>query len=461
LNAPPVARRLIASPATLSARPPDRQAAPGIGGVDDFAGPAGQDARVRAQLGTVLAVLAVLAALAGAVVAVVRLRARRGIATTMQRATYDVLHTASLAAEPLRGGLTPASAAKAARHLRTLVGSVGLAVVDGGRLLAVDGRGGHHGDQLMAAAQKAVLARRSAVLTVSDLPCDRVDCVVRGAVIAPLAVGAQAGGTAGGSTAAGTQAGGGAALVAVADDQPAPGLVQAALEAARWAGSQLALAELDSQRERLARAEVRALRAQISPHFIYNALTAIASFVRTDPERARELILEFAEFTRYSFRAHGDFTTLAEELRSIDRYLTIERARFGDRLQVKLRIAPEVLPVSLPFLCLQPLVENAVRHGLSRKPGVGMVSIEARDAGAECHITVEDDGVGMDPEVLAAGAHESTGGDDAGQHVGLSNVDERLRSVFGDHFGLVVETAPGAGTKVSMRVPKFHPGVRS
>jgi two-component system LytT family sensor kinase len=406
---------------------------------------------VRANVGTVLAVLAVLAALSGAVYAVVRLRARRGIATAMQRATYDVLHTAALAAEPLRGGLSPASAAKAARHLRTLVGAAGLAVVDGEKLLAIDGRGAHHGDQLIAAAHRAVLAKRSAVLGLSDLPCDRVDCVVRGAVVAPLARSDRA---------AGRGADQGAALVAIADGRPAPGLVQATLEAARWAGSQLALAELDSSRERLARAEVRALRAQISPHFIYNALTAIASFVRTDPERARELILEFAEFTRYSFRAHGDFTTLAEELRSIDRYLTIERARFGDRLQVRLQIAPEVLPVGLPFLCLQPLVENAVRHGLSRKPGVGMVSIEARDAGSECHITVEDDGVGMDPAVLTAGIAETAGGEDAGQHVGLSNVDERLRSVFGDHFGLVVETAPGAGTKVSMRVPKFHPGVR-
>jgi two-component system, LytTR family, sensor kinase len=221
--------------------------------------------------------------------------------------------------------------------------------------------------------------------------------------------------------------------------------------------TQLALAELDASRDRLARAEVRALRAQISPHFIYNALTAIASFVRTDPERARELILEFAEFTRYSFRAHGEFTTLAEELRSIDRYLTIERARFGERLQVKLQIAPEVLPVGLPFLCLQPLVENAVRHGLSGKPGVGTVSIIARDAGAECHLTVEDDGVGMDPAVLR-GAGEAPG--DGGQHVGLSNVDERLRAVFGDQFGLVVETGPGAGTRVSLRVPKSHPGVR-
>jgi two-component system LytT family sensor kinase len=402
---------------------------------------------VGSQVGNVLAVVVVLAALVGAVVAVVQLRARRGIATPMQRATYDVLHTAALAAEPLRGGLTAASAGKAVRHLRTLVGAVGLTIADGDRCLAFDGLGGYHQEQLTGAAQRAIHTNRSVVLSASDLSCDRVDCVVRGAVIAPLA---------------GPDGRAAAALVAVADAQPAPGLVQATLEAARWAGSQLALAELDSSRERLARAEVRALRAQISPHFIYNALTAIASFVRTDPERARELILEFAEFTRYSFRAHGDFTTLAEELRSIDRYLTIERARFGDRLHVRLQIAPEVLPVGLPFLCLQPLVENAVRHGLSRKPGVGMVSIEARDAGAECHITVEDDGVGMDPAALAAGVAEATNGsgDDA-QHLGLSNVDERLRSVFGDHFGLVVETAPGAGTKVSMRVPKFHPRVRA
>ncbi|MBB5829940.1 sensor histidine kinase [Micromonospora carbonacea] len=401
------------------------------------------------NLSAVLGVVSLVTALGAALYAVVRLRARRGIATATQRATYAVLHTAGLAAEPLRTGLSAAGAAKAVRHLRALVGAAGLALTDRDALLALDGRGTHHADQLVAAARRAADGGRSTVLGEAELHCDRVDCPVRGAVVAPLRADGRVVG----------------ALIAVADDQPAPGLVQATLETAHWAGNQLALAELDASRERLARAEVRALRAQISPHFIYNALTAIGSFVRTDPERARELILEFAEFTRYSFRAHGEFTTLAEELRSIDRYLTIERARFGDRLQVRLQIAPEVLPVTLPFLCLQPLVENAVRHGLSRKPGPGMVSIEARDAGAECHITVEDDGVGMDPTTLTAGIAELAGAgsdptDDPGQHVGLSNVDERLRSAFGDRFGLVVETGLGSGTKVSMRVPKFHPGVR-
>jgi len=178
------------------------------------------------------------------------------------------------------------------------------------------------------------------------------------------------------------------------------------------------------------------------------------------------LLLEFAEFTRYSFRSQGDFTTLAEELHNIERYLTLERARFGDRLQARLQVAPEVLPVAVPFLALQPLVENAVRHGLAGKIGVGTISIVAIDAGAECLISVEDDGVGMDPQLLMAHEDGRDGGrgadlGDGRDHVGLGNVDDRLRSVFGDDYGLVVETALGAGTKVSMRIPKFAAGVRA
>jgi two-component system LytT family sensor kinase len=403
-----------------------------------------KDHGVRANLSAALAVVALLAALAGAVYAVVHLRHRRGIATAAQRATYEVLHVAGLAAEPLRTGLSEASAAKAVRHLRTLTGAAGFVIFADDRVLANDGAGEHHNGQLSAAAAKVIASGRSTVLGGKDLGCDIIDCEIRAAVIAPL------------NDPDGNHTG---ALIALSAGPVAPGLVQATMETTGWVSTQLALAELDASRTLLARAELRALRAQISPHFIYNALTAIASFVRTDPELARELILEFAEFTRYSFRAHGEFTTLAEELRSIDRYLIIERARFGERLQVRLQIAPEVLPVGLPYLCLQPLVENAVRHGLSRKPGVGTVSIEARDAGAECLITVEDDGVGMDPSVLHRGDAEE--GAEAGQHVGLSNVDDRLRSVFGDPFGLVVETAPGAGTKVSMRIPKFHPAVHA
>jgi two-component system LytT family sensor kinase len=278
---------------------------------------------------------------------------------------------------------------------------------------------------------------RTRVLGPVVVACDDLDCPVRHAVVVPLTTDDRIVGT---LTAYGTQS--------------SAGLVRATEEVGRWVDAQLELAELDRSRTLLMEAEVRALRAQISPHFIYNSLTTIASFVRTDPERARELLLEFADFTRYSFRRHGDFTTLAEELRSIDRYLLLERARFGDDLQVTLRIAPEVLPVAVPFLCMQPLVENAVRHGLEGTPG--RITILAEEAGAECLISIEDDGAGMDPErmrrVLAGEAPNDAG-------IGLANVDERLRQVYGDAYGLVVETAVGAGMKVSLRVPKYRPGV--
>jgi two-component system LytT family sensor kinase len=226
--------------------------------------------------------------------------------------------------------------------------------------------------------------------------------------------------------------------------------------------AQLELAELDASRHRLIEAEVRAMRAQISPHFIYNSLNAVATFVRTDPERARELVLEFADFTRYAFRRSGNFATLADELRNTERYLVLEQARFGERLRVSLRVAPEVLPIAVPFLVVQPLVENAVRHGLEGAAEVVTVSIAAVDAGQDALITVEDDGAGSDPGVIRAALEGIDAGAGArGGSVGLGNVDARLRQVYGDPYGLVIETAPTAGTKVSFRVPKFSPGVRA
>ncbi|MGW0805348.1 sensor histidine kinase [Nonomuraea sp. NPDC002799] len=365
------------------------------------------------------------------------LRGRRELGTSpAERATFETLHTASLAGPPLRAGLTADGAERASRHLRALLGSAAVAITDGERLLVYDGAGDHHAGQSFGHATATLKDGRTQVLTID---CDLLECPIRQAVVVPLTTDDRVVG----------------ALAAYGQSASA-GLVRAAQEVAGWVDSQLELAELDRSRTLLMEAEVRALRAQISPHFIYNSLTTIASFVRTDPERARELLLEFADFTRYSFRRHGEFTTLAEELRSIDRYLILERARFGDQLQVTLRIAPEVLPVAVPFLCLQPLVENAVRHGLESRNGVGRITIIAEDAGAECSISVEDDGLGMDPDRLRrilAGDVASAGG------VGLANVDERLRQVYGDEYGLVVETGTGAGTKVNVRVPKYHPGV--
>ncbi len=312
----------------------------------------------------VVALLSVLIlAVAGALTAV-WMRTRREVTTPTERAVHAALHTASLAARPLRRGLDENSAAEAAPHLRELTGGSGLGLADAsGNLLAWDGRHEALSEQFHDAAIRAIEGERRVLVTHSDLVRGPSDHHVRALIAQPLLI---------------EDIGVVGVLGIVTSEDPWPGMLGAVTEVARYACSQIELADLDASRALLDRAEVRALRAQISPHFIYNALNTVASFVRTDPARARELILEFADFTRYSFRSAGEFTLLADELRNIDRYLTLERARFGEALNVRLQIAPEVLNVVLPFLALQPLVENAVRHGISSKPEGGTVSIVLR-----------------------------------------------------------------------------------
>ena len=368
----------------------------------------------------------------------IRRRRHRELGTSADRTTFDTLHTASLATPGLREGLTEHGAQRAVRHLRSLLGTAAVALTDRSRTLAVDDVSHHHAQHAIGHAQAVLRTGVTDVLGPAVVSCGSADCPVRAAVASPIVDGDAVVG----------------ALVAYSRGTSAM-LVRAVDEVARWVSGQVELAAADRQRTRLMEAELRALRAQISPHFIYNSLTAVASFVRTDPDRARDLLLEFADFTRYALRHRGEYTTLADELRNTERYLQLEQARFGDRLVVELQVAPEVLPIAVPFLVVQPLVENAVRHGMEGHDGVVTVSIDAVDDGSDALISVEDDGPGSDPEIVRAALVHDTGS----ESVGIGNVDARLRQVYGDRYGLVVETAPAAGTKVSFRVPKFAPGV--
>ena len=194
---------------------------------------------------------------------------------------------------------------------------------------------------------------------------------------------------------------------------------------------------------------MRALRAQISPHFIYNALAAVAGDIHARPEEARELLIDFAEFTRYLFRDGRSYVTLGEELEHVERYLRLEQARFRGGLHVTVDVPAETRPAIVPSLSVQPLVENAVRHGVERHEGSGRVSITARVRGGDVELRICDDGRGIAPErvpdVLAG-----TGGG-----IGLSNVDGRLRATFGERYGLRIESRPGEGTTVIMSVPNL------
>ncbi len=366
---------------------------------------------------------------------------RSGFISEVDRATYATLHTASLAAEHLARGLTPEAAERSGPHLLSILGAHAVSFSDAGTALSWTGTAEHHRKDAVALGEQTLSSGRTVVHSARDVGCGDPLCPIRTAVTAPLVMDSLVVGT-----------------LTAWTESASPGLARATEEVAAWVSSQLALAELARTRDRAVEAELRALRAQISPHFIYNSLAAIASFVRTEPDRARELLLDFADFTRYALRAGGPFTTLAEELRNVERYLVLEQARFGERLQIRLLVAPEVLPVTVPYLAVQPLVENAVRHGLGGTDAdVGHLRILAHDRGQDCVIEVEDDGAGEDPQRV----RRALAGDADLDSVGLGNVDARMRAAFGDEYGLVVETAPGAGTRVVVRVPKFAPGVQA
>jgi DNA ligase D-like protein (predicted ligase) len=220
-------------------------------------------------------------------------------------------------------------------------------------------------------------------------------------------------------------------------------VVLCAREGGHEEGDQQLVAELDRAVAQV-RAELRTLRDQISPHFLNNTISTIVALVSTDPSRARDLLIVFAEFARYSLRSASE-TTVDEELENIERYLTLQRTRFGERLGVQLQVTPGALPVVLPYLALQQLVENAVRNGVERKQLGGTVTLSARLDGPDCLITVADDGPGKeDADLLAT----------------LRTIDDQLRDRFGESYSLVADLVPGTGTMISIRVPAAARPVR-
>ncbi|NKQ34504.1 MAG: sensor histidine kinase, partial [Chloroflexi bacterium] len=215
----------------------------------------------------------------------------------------------------------------------------------------------------------------------------------------------------------------------------------------------LALAETELA---LTQAELRALHAQINPHFFFNTLNTIRYFIRTDPEMARDLLVKLSEIFQRAMSA-GEFVPLRDEIAYVEAYLALEKARLDERLAVHwTNLALDLLEQPVPTLVLQPLVENAIIHGVSRSPEGGTVHILIDRAGDDLLAQVTDDGPGFDaadmalserlPEEVAvlAGKRPS---------IGLRNVDERLRKLYGDACALTIDSEPGRGTRVTFKIP--------
>ena len=203
---------------------------------------------------------------------------------------------------------------------------------------------------------------------------------------------------------------------------------------------------LQEQEKLLLAAKIEALANQINPHFLFNTLTSISSLIRTQPETARMLITKLSGLLRRLMRSTDHFVTLREELESVDEYLAIEVVRFGPQLKVDKHIAPQTLDVIVPSMILQPLVENSIKHGLSRKVGGGRITIKTVLRDGYTIIEVHDDGLGMTEERL---------GHALGDGIGLSNVDERLRVIYGANYHLKLTSVPGQGTCASIAIPEL------
>jgi LytS/YehU family sensor histidine kinase len=209
--------------------------------------------------------------------------------------------------------------------------------------------------------------------------------------------------------------------------------------------SKLRAAAIETMRVELAQAELRALRAQLQPHFLFNTLNAIASLIPSNPRAAEEMTTRLAEVFRYALSASERETVpLADELEFLRAYLDIERARFGERLVVEERIEPGVESLHVPSLLLQPVIENAVRHAVAPRTAGGRIMIEARRTADGLVLAVEDDGPGFDPAAFAA--RESSG-------FGLHSVRERLRAT-GLPDALSIESSPGRGVRVAVTLPR-------
>ena len=330
----------------------------------------------------------------------------------------------------LRRGLTESAARTLAYELFEKLGFGAVAVTDTHEVLAFVGAGADHhgaGDQPIRPVYEALAENRPLLAPLGiRTECLHPACPLGAAAVIPLQL---------------TDGPAGAVVAYATAGSP---LGETTVETLELLGTQLS-AQL--QLSELHSATTTALQAQMEPHFVFNALNTIASFIRTEPERARRLVLAFADHLRSRLARPGEFITLEEELRHVRSYLELEQARFGAQLEVTIDAAPDALVVRLPPLLVQPLVENAIKHGKTDRP-LNLL-VRARVRRGRLRVTVRDDGRGIAREVIERVLEPGVGVGD-GTGLGLANVNQRLIA----HYGEIVRLRSFPfGTVVRLEVP--------
>jgi two-component system LytT family sensor kinase len=205
--------------------------------------------------------------------------------------------------------------------------------------------------------------------------------------------------------------------------------------------------KLEEQQRLLVEARLAALTSQINPHFLFNTLNSVSSLIRTDPNQARVMVVKLSKVLRRLLRKHENFSSLRAELSFIEDYLAIEVVRFGDKLHFEKDVAEDTLDMLVPSMLLQPLVENSIKHGIGGKVEGGTIRIRTRRGGSRLELLVEDDGIGIPEEKLATMLDHG---------IGVSNVHERLKVLFGNDYRMWIDSQPGQGTRVRIEVPELE-----
>lgn len=364
--------------------------------------------------------------------------------TSSQGDIGTTLQIANEALPYLRHGLDEGTAEVIASIIKKIADAHAVAITDTQKVLSFIGAGCEShlpGDPIKTEATKEAIATgKHKVITSSEglnCPVSNCKCPLGSAVIVPLkckdkVIGALK-------------------LYSTKSGPMPPQNIRLALGIGQLLSMQAELAELERQSGLVARARLDALHAQINPHFFFNTINTIIMYSRTNSDKTRDLLVHLAEFYRQTLNRKGHFITLGEELECVETYLTLEKARFGDKITVKKYINQSLLQYPIPVFSIQPIVENAIKHGITPKVGNGLVGITAFLLHDEyLIISICDDGVGIPSDKLQ---HVLTPGYGSGNGVGLSNVHERLISLYGPEYGLNVCSTPNEGTCIYMKIP--------
>lgn len=346
----------------------------------------------------------------------------------------------------LRKGLTEDSAQKVCQIIYDEVQVSAISMTDDHKILAHVGQADDHhqaGEHIQTKATRQVIEKGEMVVAGhADINCKQPNCPLGAAVIAPLKRRKEVVGT--------------LKFYVRSEKEVSNVLLELIQGLSALLGQQLEVAEAEKAQELAREAEVKALQAQVNPHFLFNSLNVTVSLIRTQPDRARALLIALSKFFRQNLGSTTKkWTSLAEELKHVKSYLLIEETRFVDKLHVSYAIDEEALRARIAPLTLQPLVENCIKHGIKDQDDNCEITIEMKMEAESVRISIKDNGSGMDPERLnGLGDHEVES--EKGTGLGLYNVNSRLEHMHGAKSKLQIESEKGEGTTITFLIPFHH-----